>query len=411
MIKSQLISIALIFVCAFMSQGQSLEELLQEVRLNNLELKILENDYLAALERIPQVGELPDPEVGVGAFPLPVETRLGAQIARLSASQMFPWFGTLDSKEELEKAKADALYNRIDVRTLDILYEVKKSYYQLYEIEERNKIYSRFIDILRVLERLALTKIESGKGTASDVIRVQLKLEELYQELKILESRKTPPTSVINQILNRPARTDIDVTDTLEFAELNYVTDTLSAIIRNRHPIMKLFESQQEISRKALSLNEVNKKPSFGVGLDYIMVSPRDDAMPASNGQDIVQLRALVKVPIYNKKYSSKINEENIKIQNLDLMKDDAHSKFLAAIEKSISDYETARLKHELYVKQIGLTKSAINILETNYSASGEKFDELILLEKELIDYELKILQAIVQSHLSKIDIERYILN
>ena len=78
--------------------AQSLEDLLEIARENNLELKGLENEYLAALERAPQVSELPDPEAGIGAFPFPVETRLGPQIARLSVTQMFPWFGTLDSK-------------------------------------------------------------------------------------------------------------------------------------------------------------------------------------------------------------------------------------------------------------------------------------------------------------------------
>ncbi len=71
----------------------------------NLELKIFEKEYLAALEKAPQVSQLPDPEAGIGVFPLPVETRLGAQILRVGATQMFPWKGTLDSKKDLELAK------------------------------------------------------------------------------------------------------------------------------------------------------------------------------------------------------------------------------------------------------------------------------------------------------------------
>ena len=58
----------------------------------------------------------------------------------------------------------------------------------------------------------------------------------------------------------------------------------------------------------------------------------------------------------------------------------------------------------------VALTQSAINILESEYSAKGNSFDELLRLEKELIDYDLKILKAIVQSHQAKNQIEKFIL-
>ena len=39
-----------------------------------------------------------------------------------------------------------------------------------------------------------------------------------------------------------------------------------------------MFELQQNISRQAIDLNELNGKPSFGVGLDYIMVNKNEEA-------------------------------------------------------------------------------------------------------------------------------------
>ena len=94
----------------------------------------------------------------------------------------------------------------------------------------------------------------------------------------------------------------------------------------------------------------------------------------------------------------------------LALKKTDMLNRFLATIEKAYSDHETAQLKMDLYQKQIEITKSAINILETNYSAKGNGFDELLRLEKELIDYDLKILKAVVSSQLAKSSIERFII-
>jgi hypothetical protein len=164
------------------------------------------------------------------------------------------------------------------------------------------------------------------------------------------------------------------------------------------------------VARQAISLNELNGKPSFGVGLDYIMVSQRNDVDISNNGRDILQLRASVKIPLYRKKYDAKEREENFRITSLGYKKADMLSRFAAVIEKAYVVYETARLRMQLYEQQIGITKATINILEAMYSTQGSNFDELLQMEGELIDYDLKMLNAIVKSHLAKSSIERFII-
>ena len=402
----------LIFSCLLNANlaAQSIEALTQVAVEDNLELKILKNEYLAALEKAPQVSQLPDPELGVGGFPLPVETRLGAQILRLSATQMFPWFGTIDQKKDLELAKAKALFQRIAARVLDINYEIKKTWYQLYELNETQSVLRRNITLLETLKRLALSKVESGKGTAADVLRVQLKTTELKQELEILETAKLKPLAAINQLLNRPSQTPVNLSDSLSFTMIPFDKDSITAAIQSTHPMLRMFQLQQEVSKKSIALNELNGKPSFGFGLDYIMVNKRSDMMPARNGRDIIQVRATVKVPLYRQKFEAKEREEKLIIATLDYKKEDVLSRFNAVIEQAFADYEMARLKIELYEQQISITESAIKILETSFSAKGNNFDELLRLEIERIDYDLKMLKAIVQSHFAKASIERFII-
>ena len=82
----------------------------------------------------------------------------------------------------------------------------------------------------------------------------------------------------------------------------------------------------------------------------------------------------------------------------------------MAMIENAYANHESARLKLELYDQQIEITRAAIHILETDYSTKGSSFDELLRLEKELIDYDLKKLKAIVQSHKAKSGIKRFLM-
>ena len=126
------------------------------------------------------------------------------------------------------------------------------------------------------------------------------------------------------------------------------------------------------------------------------------------NSLNIVQEIRIRWEKYFHAKFS--VGEENLKIATLENVKTNALNRFNATIEKAFADFETARLKENLYRKQIEITKAAINILESNYSAKGDKFDERLELELELINYDLKILRSIVLSHQAKAAIEKFIV-
>jgi outer membrane protein TolC len=183
----------------------------------------------------------------------------------------------------------------------------------------------------------------------------------------------------------------------------------LFANIQANHPMMKMYELQQEISKKAMAVNALNDKPTFGVGLDYINVIARNDAEPKGNGRDIVQLKATVKIPLYKNQYAAKNQEELLKIEAWELQKESTTDQFLMVIEKAFTDYELANLEMDLYAQQVVTTKAAIDFLKSSYSVDGRNFEELLQMEKELIDYDLMILKAIVKSHKATILVERFI--
>jgi Cu(I)/Ag(I) efflux system membrane protein CusA/SilA len=408
----KLIGIGLVLIICFTpkAEAQDLTQLSEQIKAANPSLKMLQSEHQAALERIPQVGQLPDPELGIGVFPMPVETRLGAQQARLSATQMFPWFGTLSQKESVEAAKAAALYERIDVQILNLIYAGEQAYYKLYEIQRSQDIVRKNIDILRALEQLSLAKVKSGSATTADVLRVQLKIEELTQELSILQTAEAAPLASINQLRNQPMGAAFAINDSLSLAVLPFNKDTLLANISAYHPMIKMLNKQQDVAREALTLNTLNGKPSFGVGLDYISVGERTDAFPENNGRDILQIRATVKVPLFREQYAAKEREENLRIQALNQQEEATIDQFAAQIEQAYTQHETARLQYELYERQATITDAAIRILRESYSADGSSFDELLRLENELINYDLKKLRATVQSHLAKSSIQRFII-
>lgn len=408
--KNRYICVVLVLLtCWNALSSQSLSDLLQAADSANLELQALEKDYLAALERAPQVSQLPEPEVGLGIFALPVETRLGPQWVRLSATQMFPWKGTRDARKEVMLVMAKAQYEKIAASRLELHYRIKQAWFQLYELEQRRQILRQSIRVFQTIESLATTRIEAGKGNLADVLRIQLRIRELEEERALLENQQTKPRSVINRLLNRTESSPVTIADTLLPAQPPYDREALVNDIRDNHPMLRMYALQQETARQAIRLNELEGKPSFAAGLDYIYVSRRTDAAPTGNGRDIVSPRIGIRLPLYRDKYDAKEQEERLKIQALEIRKQDQLLQFRSALEGAYADLEDARIKLRLYEEQIQTTESVIDLLLTEYSTEGARFLDLLQLENQLIQYELKTLSAVVQTHLAQAEIERYI--
>ena len=392
----------------FAVKAQTLDSLLIKAYDNNPELKALQLEYEAALQKGPQVSQLPDPTVGVGVPVLRPETRLGGQVFSVSASQMFPWFGTLKAKENVVLTMAKSKYERIAAERLNIDYQIKTAYYNLYLLQAKQNILRKNIRIFETLEKVALAKVESGKSIASDVLTVRIKIEELNQQIQVLEEQKLANTATINEAINNPFNSAIQIDTTqISIAEIEYNIEQFRKNIQANHPLIKQLNWNIETSNKALVLNALDGKPSFGVGLDYGLVNGRTDAFPVNNGRDILIPKAMVSIPIYRKKYAAKKEEESLKQQAFEFHKESLTNRMISSIQGYKSEYESAKLMFELAYKQIEISNSAYDILLADYSSKGKRFDELMMLQSDINRYEIEIIKSIVQSHLSKFKIDR----
>ena len=126
------------------------------------------SEYQAALQKVPQVGSLPDPELSMGVFLSPMELVSGNQVADLRLMQMFPWFGTLRAAKDEMSLMANAKYESFRDAKLQVFYEVQRTWYDLYKVQQNIRISEKNIEILQTIERLALVKFRtapSGNGS------------------------------------------------------------------------------------------------------------------------------------------------------------------------------------------------------------------------------------------------------
>ena len=221
-----IISVTLLFPGIL--RGQTLNDYLKEAGENHPGLKAAWHEYYAALEKVPQVGTLPDPMLSFGVFVSPIETRLGPQQLKVSFSQMFPWFGTLKEKEKAAAEKAKIEYQQfLDLKN-QVYQQVKTQWYQLYKTGRAISITKENLDILNSLKTLSRKNYETGKSEMADLLRINVNIREQENRLDDLQEQLSTQKTEFNLLLNRSGKDTLVTPGSIQLDTFN--TDRKSVV-------------------------------------------------------------------------------------------------------------------------------------------------------------------------------------
>ena len=361
---------------------------------NNPGLKAKFNEYLAALEKVPQVGALPDPQIAFGYFIQPVETRVGPQQARFGATQMFPWFGTLQTKQNMAAEMAKAKYEAFEEAKSNLFYQVKANWYRLYVTGSAVEITQKNMAILNTFKKLIYIKMESGTASAVDGYRLEMELLDLQDQLAYLRDEINKQIISFNKLLNVNESDLIFIPDLLETDTLDVDRAAILDSIRtNNHLVLQAEyvkasrEYQQELAEKA-------GKPEFSVGFEYIMTGKSQNSMlsAAESGKDALLLpRVGVSIPLYRKKYESMVKEAMYEMEASNYDKSNKTNVLEIVFEKAYADYKNAKRGIDLHEKQYELTQKAMQILEAEYAVDGKNFEEVLRMERKALMHSLML--------------------
>lgn len=353
--------------------------------------------YLAEVQKVPQVGTLPDPMVAFGYFAVPTETRVGPIRARLSLSQKFPWFGLLDAREDVAAERAKALFEQFWENKSKLFYEVRKTYFDLYYTVRSLETTRENLEILRTFQQLALIKLESGKVSAVDELRVEMDLADLETQLELLEDRKTELRVAFTQLLGVSDQTEIDLPERLPDTSIEEDPVGLFArILEGNHALQRIrhesrsWEHQTEVARK-------EGRPDFEIGLDYSLVggSRMPLANPSESGDDtIVFPRVGVSIPLFRRKYRAKVVEAEERQSASDLARQDLVDQLRTRFEHGYTDYRDGVRRSNLYAEQVETSNQALDLLLAEYSTESSNFEEVLRMERRLLGYELALERA-----------------
>jgi len=370
---------------------------------NNPELLSEYKAYEASLEKVPQYKSLADPIISFGYFISPVETRLGPQIAKLSVSQMFPWFGTLDAKGKQAAFLAMAKMEQYNASANKLVYQVKKEYFKIFFIRISIDYVLKQIDLINMLEKQALIKTETGQTSIVDVLQFQMEKEELMNKVKNLKNKDSEISGHFNLLLNKDKSSEISIPDSLDI--ITPKEFLIDSVLQN-NPKIKYSENIINYSEKLVKESKLSSYPKLGLGLDYVFVGKRQDINPDNNGRDVIMPMVSITIPINRKKYKAKIKESKLKNEESILKKEAVKNDLTAEFETGLSDYYTAVNDYKLYEDLIIKGEQVLRILKTAYETSGKDYDQVLNMHRKVLNYKIKKIEAGINAKIAESFIE-----
>ena len=455
----------------FAQQSDSLTNYLEIAAKNNPVVLQKFAEYEAALQKVPQVGGLPDPELSMGIFLKPMELVGGNQVADIRLMQMLPWFGVLKNAKDEMSLMAQAKFESFRDAKLQVFYELQQTWYELYKVHAAIRVSEKNLEILKTLERLSMVKFKAasnGAGNTSapagamqsgtsqnvpsnssgmgsmggnsatntanssggvsatmqnnpmgqqggsglaDLYRIQMETGELANSIASQQNQLVTITARFNSYLNRPALMPVALPDTLVPVVLNIPLSGVTDSIIANNPMLEMLRLEEKSLEARKEMVTRMGYPMVGLGLNYSLISKNPMSTSEMNGGDMIMPMVTVTLPVYRKKYRAMQTEADLMrtatLQGIQATSNALQNEYYAALQ----NLRDAERRTELYASQLSLANQSLNILMRSFSASGAGLTDLLRVRQQTLDYELRKIEAVADYNTAVSRLQRLMAN
>lgn len=370
----------------------TLDEYLQIAVEQNPGIKAKFSSYMASLEKVPQVGSLPDPQVAFAYFIQPVETRVGPMQYKVSASQMFPWFGTLSAKQDVATQQAKATFEQFQEAKSKLVHEVRSTYYNLFFNHKAIAITRENLDILHAFAQLAGSKVEAGLASSLDRYRIAMEVGDLENQLAGLKDQQMALEVMFSNLLNLDHEEAIAVSDTLPNADFPLSKQALLDTIYANNPQLKSISLQHEALEYRKTVARKAGLPNIMVGAEYTFIGKGQNNLAGTDAFVFPQVG--ITIPLYRNKYKAMTSEVMYQQESLQYEKEEKQNLLETMLENGWNDLRDANRRISLFQTQLQLADKSLELLESDYANGQQSFEEILRMDRKRLAYSLELEKA-----------------
>lgn len=275
----------------------SLNELIYQALEDNPEIKAMRRGFDMMRARIPQAKALPEPMLNIGYMgnpvPLPpfdIQKGDPSSGRVITFTQELPYPGKLSLKSRMASVDAEAEWWNYEQARLNVVAEVKDAYFDLYYIHKSIETVTKNKDLLEKFAKIAEASYSVGKGIQQDVLKAQVEISKLIEQLAMLEQRKAVAEARLNSLLFREPEAPVGEPEKISPQDFTRSLAELNETALANYPTLKA--QRRKIDREQYNVQLARKEfyPDFSAGLTYI----NRPGMPEMYG-----VMVGIKIPLY----------------------------------------------------------------------------------------------------------------
>ena len=373
-----------------LSGAHSVEEYLKVGLAQNPEIQEIRLLVESLSNRVPQAGSLPDPMLGLAAYPSPVQTASGQQEFSLAMNQKVPWRGKLEMRSAIAEQDVVAARAKLAEVELKVAEKIRTTYYQLYFLQQAISIIDRDREQLKLIEQ-TVDEVYKVKRSVSqqDVLQVQVALSRLESELIEFNRQKETTQAMLSRLLHLSPSTKPEAIEQIPHRQLDTDINRYYEWAVQSSPELHSQLAIIEKDRFSASLAGLENYPDMTYGFNWIGTSS-NGISPVANGDDAFLLTLGMNLPAYKKRIDAGVREAQTRalsnVQKYDRLKDEAMEGVAVLLAKIKSQNENLRLfRNDIIPKQQLTLDQSIN----DYQVGKVDFLQMIDNWRQLLRFHI----------------------
>ncbi|HEX8200050.1 MAG TPA: TolC family protein, partial [Isosphaeraceae bacterium] len=352
-------------------------------------------NVLALRSRIPQVTALDDPMARSTIWPFPSNapqySLMGYMPYDLMISQQFPWFGTLRLRGQVAAQDVRAALFELAAAQLEVVAEVKRSYYDLYYNQRAESILHANRALATDLVDVARVRYEAG-GSQQDVLRAQIAVTEIDRELVTVRQDLAEARSMLAEQLHVSPEADLRALPDLPTSNVPIEVDRLYRLAAASRPELQGRLAAVARAEREVELARKRYYPDIDVGVAYQLMTRKNAESPVAEGQDNVGLVVGFNLPIYRRKLDASVCEARARVV-ADARRYDAERDRTYREVKTLSAQVRSR-REAIDLLRTGIlprSRDALELAASGYRAATLDYLTLNTARQEVLQVELQL--------------------
>lgn len=370
-----------------------INRLVQEAVENSPKVSAARERYAALKEKIPQAGALEDPMLGFGVVNLPNNFDFNDEdmtAKEVSVSQKFPFPGKRGLSEKLAAREADAGAAEVEEIANQVVKEVKTAFFDLSHVYRATEVAQRNKRLLEELAKITQTRYSVGKAIQEEVIRNQVEISKMVDDLITLEQRQRALSAKLNYLLNRPPHSPLGRPAELEFRPAVFSIEALQqqAVVDN--PMLNSLKQEIAARGKSIELAKRDFFPDVNLKLAY---GQREDRL------DMVTGMVEINLPIFfTARQERKVEQAYAEVRSAQAKYEDTQSETFYRIADMGSMAQSLERKIELYRTGIlPQSRMQIDAALSAYMVNQAEFTTVLESRMRLYRFELDYHEALTE--------------